>query len=110
VESHHVSHRPEAHGPVAAALHRRSAHLAPLKKLSSLNLSGTPVTNDGLKHLAVLEALSRLDLHETKVTDAGLKQLAGFKGLTFLNLQGAKVTREAAAELRRALPRCRIDR
>src|SRR5260370_5763137 len=55
--------------------------LAGLKSLQSLAIGGTHVTDAGLKELAGLESLQTLDLGDTPVTDAGLKELAGFKSL-----------------------------
>jgi ATP-dependent RNA helicase RhlE len=43
--------------------------------LQSLTLSGTPVTDAGLKHLSGLKELRQLNLNFTVVTDAGLKDL-----------------------------------
>ena len=52
----------------------------------TLDLRGTPVTDDGVKVLASLTNLKTLDLRYTQVTEAGVK------------------------ELRKALPGCTITR
>jgi hypothetical protein len=46
----------------------------------------------------------------TAVTDVGLKELAGLKSLTILDLGGTKVTDVGVAMLKKALPRCKIQR
>ena len=113
-----------------AGLHQ----LAGLKSLQNLDLLGTGVTDAGLKELAGLESLRSLDLCQTKVTDAGLNELAGLKSLQYLNLcrtgvtdaglkelaglnnlqnlllGETKVTDAGEAELRKALPKCNIQR
>jgi hypothetical protein len=82
--------------------------LAPFTQLQTLNLSATEVSDAGLKELAALQQLQSLDLSQTKVTDAGLKELAALKQLQSLDLAFTAVTDAGAAQLRKALPRCRI--
>ena len=64
----------------------------------------------GLKELAGLKSLQTLNLIGTPVTDEGLKELAGLMSLQTLYLGGTQVTGVGVAELRKALPECRIDR
>jgi hypothetical protein len=45
----------------------------------------------------------------TKITDAGLKDVAKLQMLQSLNLYGTKITKADVAELKKALPNCRID-
>ena len=59
--------------------------MAILGNLTRLDLSGTKVTNAGLKHLAKAKDLTELDLADTQVTDAGLNELAGLKNLRRLS-------------------------
>ena len=49
--------------------------MAGLKQLQTLNLSGTQVSDAGLKELAGLTELNTLDLTGTKGTDAGVQEL-----------------------------------
>jgi hypothetical protein len=42
------------------------------------------------------------------VTDAGLEHLAALKALEWVNLMGARVTGKGVADLRAALPKCRV--
>jgi hypothetical protein len=51
-----------------------------------------------------------LDLVSTRVTDGGLKELAPLKNLTTLKLRETKVTDVGVAELRKALPNCKVSR
>ena len=69
---------------------------------------GTKITDAGLKKLAKLKQLERLGLSDTLVTDTGLKELVTLKQLIGLNLIDPKVTKSDVAELRKALPQCKI--
>jgi hypothetical protein len=73
--------------------------LAEFKELELLDLSGTPITDEGLKALRELKDLKQLNLGGTKVKDAGLKELAGLKGLQVLSLTGTQVTNDGLKEL-----------
>jgi len=84
--------------------------LAPLKNLTSLDLFRTAVTDAGLKELAPLKHLTSLNLAHTKVTDAGLKELAQLHNLTSLDLRVTHVTQAGMEELQKALPKCKISR
>jgi len=67
------------------------------------------VTDAELKELAPLKGLNRLDLYGCPmVTDKGLKELAALKGLQELYLGRREVTAAGIAELRKALPDCKI--
>jgi hypothetical protein len=85
--------------------------LAKLQQLTSLDLSRTRITDAGLKELAKLQQLTSLDVRETKITDAGLKEVAKLQQLTSLNLRRCdEITDAGVAELKKALPKCEIDR
>src|SRR5713226_1401568 len=74
--------------------------LAGLKSLQMLNLYyASRITDAGLKELAGLKNLQTLYLGFTKVTDAGLKELAGLKSLQSLYLGDTKVTDTGLKEL-----------
>jgi hypothetical protein len=60
--------------------------------------------------LAPLKNLSSLDLSYLKVTNAGLKELAVFKKLTTLDLENTQDTDADIQELQKALPKCEINR
>ncbi len=86
------------------------AHLQGLTNLEELCLAGTQVTDAGLAHLQGLKNLRVLDLDGTKVTDAGLAFLDRLTGLRVLWLCGTQVEDARLAQLRQALPNCRINR
>ncbi|MCH7958813.1 MAG: tetratricopeptide repeat protein [Candidatus Hydrogenedentes bacterium] len=77
-------------------------------RLSSLVLSGTSVTDDGLVNLAALTSLNRLDLARTGVTDAGLEHLRATRTLGWLSLEGTETTEAGRENLRARLPDLRI--
>lgn len=60
--------------------------------LNTLQLSGTKVSEAGLKHLQGLPQLRSLDLSGNRVTDAGLEHLRGLTNLASLSLIRTKVT------------------
>lgn len=76
----------------------------------TLNLAGTRITDDGLAHLEGCANLYFLDLGSTSVTDRGIPHLARVYNLQHLNLAGTKVTDGGVKALRRALPKCGIER
>jgi hypothetical protein len=73
------------------------AELSP--SLVSVDLSGTAVTDEGLKSLAGASTLRMLRLSETAVTDASLETVAGMVALESLNLYGTQVTTEGVLKL-----------
>ena len=82
---------------------------ADLAKVTRLSLIRTKITDAGLKEVAKLQKLTILGLgHNDKITDAGLKDLAKLKNLTRLILSDTKITDAGAAELKKALPKCKI--
>jgi hypothetical protein len=80
--------------------------LKELKHLRTLVLSRTEVTDAGLKGLEQVESL---DLSRTRVTDGGVKGLKNHKRLKWLNLDGTEVTPAGLSEIKKALPECTID-
>ena len=57
---------------------------------------------------ADLEKVTRLDLSGTQITDAGLKEVAKLQKLEWLYLSATQITRAGVAELKKALPNCKI--
>lgn len=85
-------------------------HLAELD-LVSLNLHHTRVTDAGMKHLLGMKKLSILNVNAEGVTDAGLMKLAKIKTLTSVTVRrSARVTDAGIAKLKKALPKCRVER
>lgn len=66
-------------------------HLKGLKELNGLNLSGTKVTGSGLQHLKTIPKLGTLILKETPVTDDDMEHLRGLQ-LQGLHLANTKIT------------------
>jgi Leucine-rich repeat (LRR) protein len=84
-------------------------HLGNLKTLKTLRLAGIPVTDSGLKSLEGLNDLNQLEISSPRVTDAGLGHLKGLTGLRYLDLGGTKVTGAGIEDLRRALPKLKVN-
>ena len=55
------------------------------------------------------EIIANPELTSNVMTDVGVMELAALKNLTYLTIAGTKVTPEAVAELRKALPKCKIN-
>jgi Leucine-rich repeat (LRR) protein len=68
------------------------SQLQAFTELQSLILTDTKISNDGLKHVAGLASLQTLELYRTSISDAGLKHLAGLSGLAQLYLKGTEIT------------------
>ncbi len=69
---------------------------------------GTKPTDDDLACLESLDQLTSLDLSGSPITDAGIEHLKGLRYLDFVNCRDTKVTAKGAAELLRILPRTAI--
>ena len=82
--------------------------LAKLQNLKTLFLGGTKITDAGLKEVTKLQKLKWLDLVNTQITDAGLKELVKLRDLQLLDLYGTKITDTGFAELEKAMPNCKI--
>jgi hypothetical protein len=85
-------------------------HVGRLRRLKSLRLSGTEITDAGLAHVAGLTRLRSLQLANMRIGDAGLVHLEGLTSLRSLNLVGSPVTDGSVLALERALPGVRIFR
>lgn len=84
-------------------------HLEGLTRLQALALSGKQITDTGLAHLAGLTQLRLLDLKGTQVTDAGLEHLRNMSQLQLLDLRETHVTKKGAERLQEVLPACKIQ-
>ena len=72
-----------------------------------VSLNGTDVTDGGLAHLKGLTKLKVLQIIDTQITDAGLSHLKGMTKLQELWLP-SRITDAGVAELKKALPNCKI--
>jgi hypothetical protein len=76
------------------------AEVSRVETLTALGLSGCKaVTDEGVRHLARLRALQHLDLSGTSVTDAGLQVLRDLPELRTLSLAWTRVTEEGIGAL-----------
>lgn len=87
---------------------RGLSHLVKLKRVEILDLSKTKITDAGLEQLLRLPKLEILHLGGTEITDKGIPHLQKLKRLEQLTLFKSKCTLNGIADLRRALPKCRI--
>jgi serine/threonine protein kinase len=73
----------------AALADAELAKLKDLPNLTTLDLTGTPITDTGLMHIGGLKHLTELSLYNVKtVTDAGAKHLEGLTELVNLHVNG----------------------
>lgn len=79
--------------------------LANLAELDGLHLSQTPITDHGLRWVACCRDLKELDLSGTEITDAGLRQLGTLNRLESLTLDGTRVGDAGMAWLAGHAPR-----
>ena len=75
-----------------------------LNKLTVPNLSGSKITDAGIKHLEGLVELRNLALERTAISDACLGSLSHLKSLAFIHLTGTRITEAGAKKLREKLP------
>jgi hypothetical protein len=78
--------------------------------LRNLHVRRTQISDDGLAHVKELPNLEYLDVSSTKVTDAGLKHLSGLYRLRTLGVVKCRVTKAGIEEFKEALPDCRMIR
>lgn len=75
------------------------SQLTDLDSLIVLGLSGTPVTDQGMKTIGQIRTVERLDLQNSKVTGSGFRELQNLKLLKTLWANGLKVANEDIAFL-----------
>ena len=85
------------------------AHFTDWENLAELHLSSAQISDAGLAHLKDCKNLAHLFLAGAQVSDAGLAHLKGCKNLTWLVLLQTKVTAAGIDDLKKALPKCKIE-
>jgi hypothetical protein len=88
------------------------AHLKRLTNLKTLSLFQCfKITDEGLLHLKGLSRLNNLDLSYCgEITDQGLAHLKALTSLESLNVRGTKVTQAGMDDLKKTLPKLRLER
>lgn len=79
-------------------------------RLRLLDLSFTQASDEGLKAVAALSELRHLSLIGCRITDRGAESVARLSRLHEVYLAKTAVSAQATEQLRRALPKCRIER
>lgn len=79
-----------------------------IPNLTRLKIEQNGLQDDDMVRVARLKHLRVLQLPLNDITDAGALRLMSLKNLTELDLSGNHVTEQAIADLRAALPECRI--
>jgi hypothetical protein len=75
-----------------------------------ISLANRPIHDLHLAHMKDFPRLARLDLTNTPITDRGLTHLRDCPQLEKLTLNGTRVTDAGVKDLRRALPKCVIQK
>ncbi|HUY91229.1 MAG TPA: hypothetical protein VMV10_21000 [Pirellulales bacterium] len=68
------------------------------------------MTDAGVAALRGMTRIEELDLTDAAVTDGAINDLATLTKMTKLVLRGTKISGSGAAQLRRRLPDCEIER
>lgn len=84
------------------------AHIGAITTLEYLGLKNASVNDSGLHNLNKLQKLRELRLTNTDVTDAGLQELSCISSLAALSLGGTRVTADGIEDFKAALPGCRV--
>jgi len=84
-------------------------YLQSIPSLTTLSLDNTTIGDAGLKTLAQTGSIRHLSVAHTKVTNAGILYFASHnKHLQFLDVTGAQVTEQDVKQLKTLLPEIRI--
>lgn len=98
----------EFHADATGIGDKSTQHLSQFGELEVISLVGTRITDDSLRHLAKLPRLHTLSLMATSVTDDAIPHLKEMRQLRMLQVGSTSLTPEGIAELRIALPECKI--
>ena len=86
------------------------AAIAALPALDTLKMPGSGISNSQLAILAKVKSLGTLVLNGTKLTADAIEPLKNLRTLHELDIRDTEIPPAAVAELRRVLPKCKIDR
>lgn len=84
------------------------APIAALTTLKEVSLEGTQITDKGLVHLKNLKSLEVVDLSDTAATEDALRAFYDHANLQAIIMTNIDVSREAIAEFKKHVPRCRV--
>lgn len=84
------------------------AHLRGMRRLKYLRLNNTAISDHGLADLSEMLSLEELRLSHTDITDAGLEHLKPLQNLKELSLPFTNVTSRGIVQLQKALPNCQV--
>jgi hypothetical protein len=83
--------------------------LAAIKELEALDLSCSAVSDESLSGITGLKQLKKLNLQQTAVSDAAVKSLVELKELESLDVFDSKITSQGVREIRKSLPKIKIQ-
>lgn len=83
--------------------------VAQLTALRRLQISHTPITDDGIKYLANLAELRSLNLVDTRVTAKGLAALKNNKNIKNIYVYQTGISAAEAAELKSLFPKSELE-
>jgi hypothetical protein len=83
--------------------------VAQLTALRRLQISHTPITDDGIKYLAHLGELRSLNLVDTRVTAKGLAALKDNKNIKNIYVYQTGISAAEAAELKNLFPKSQLE-
>ena len=86
------------------------AAIAELPAMETLRMGGAGITNEQVALLAKSKSLAVLFLNGTPLTADAIEQLKTLRGLRELDIRDTEIPPAATAELRKALPKCKIER
>lgn len=86
------------------------AAIAALPALDTLKMPGSGISNSQLAILGKFKSLGTLVLNGTKLTADAIEPLKSLRTLHELDIRDTEIPPAAVAELRRLLPKCKIDR
>ncbi len=79
-----------------------------MEQLYWLDLSGSQVTDQGVRLLSVFGFLGRVDLRRTAITKRGLKVIDGLQGLEWIGLPARALSLWDRWQLRRRYPKLKL--